>query len=250
MTTSITANSLDFSGKSVLVTGAASGIGRACAYAFAGAGAQVVVLDTNRTGLAESFAAAATNVTSIVADVSDYAAVREAVGSTAFDVALNAAGIVVRKDLIDTSVEDWNRVLSINLTGYFNVLKTVVPQMPNGSAVIQIASMTAHVGYRYPAYSATKGGILAFTRQMARELGPRGIRVNSISPGVIVTGLNETFFADPDHAGPAVSQTPLNRLGDPIDIANVALFLASPLASFITGEDVLVDGGLSTTAHF
>jgi NAD(P)-dependent dehydrogenase (short-subunit alcohol dehydrogenase family) len=247
--TSTAAAPLDFTGKSVVVTGAASGIGKACASAFASAGASVVALDANGDALQTTYASI-DNVTTIVADVSDHTAIQDGLGSHHFDVALNAAGIMVRKDLIDTAPQDWNDVIAVNLTGYFNVLKAVVPQMPDGSAVIQIASITAHLGYRYPAYSATKGAILALTRQMARELGPRRIRVNSISPGVIVTGLNNEYFADPDRAEPTVTQTPLGRLGDPADIANVALFLASPLASFITGEDVLVDGGLGTTAHF
>jgi 3-oxoacyl-[acyl-carrier protein] reductase len=240
---------LDFSGKSVIVTGGASGIGRACVRAFSGAGARVVALDADAAGLHAAHADDR-NVTGVLADVSDHAAVQACIGSDTFDVALNAAGIIVRKDLADTSPQDWQRVISVNLTGYFNVLQAVVPRMPDGSTVIQIASITARLGYRYPAYSATKGAILAMTRQLARELGPRRIRVNSISPGVIVTGLNEQHFADPDHALPTVSQTPLGRLGNPDDIANVALLLASPLASFISGEDVLVDGGLGSTAHF
>ncbi|MCT7660713.1 SDR family NAD(P)-dependent oxidoreductase [Mycobacterium deserti] len=247
--TTYTTNLLDFSSKSAIVTGAASGIGRACARLLAHAGAEVVALDADAAGLEKSYAEV-DNVTTAVADVADLSRVQAAVGTMAFDVALNAAGVMIRKDLTETSPDDWNRVISVNLTGYFNVLKAIAPHMPDGSAIIQIASITAHLGYRYPAYSATKGAILALTRQLARELGPRGIRVNSISPGVIVTGLNDTYFADPEHATPTISQTPLSRLGAPEDIANVALFMASPLASFITGEDILVDGGLGSTAHF
>lgn len=122
--------------------------------------------------------------------------------------------------------------------------------MPEGGSAILVASTTAHSGYRYPAYTASKGGILALTRVLARELGSRRIRVNSISPGVVVTGMNREYFSDAARREPTLAQTPLGRLGEPDDIAKAVLFLASDMSTYISGTDIMIDGGVTSTAHF
>ena len=243
-------NPLNLSKKVALVTGAGSGIGKASAIALLEAGAMVFAVDINEVGLdsLESHHNKA-NLTKLVLDVGDPAATKKYLSHQSFDIAHSNAGITLRKGILETSHQDWDRVINTNLTGYFNVIQAIVPSMPAGSSLILTASMVAHVGYRYPAYSASKGGILSLTRQLARELGPKRIRVNSISPGMITTGINEKYFADPKISEPTISQTPLGRLGEPEDIAKVVLFLASDLSSFITGADILVDGGLNSTAH-
>ncbi len=241
---------LELSGRTALVTGGGSGIGQASALLLASAGASVLALDVNLAGLEDTAREAIGlrgSIEPLVLDVSDRARVGAALGGRAFDIVLNAAGIIVRKDLAATEPEDWDRVLAVNLTGYFNILKAVLPEMRTGGSVIQIASMTAHAGNRYPAYTATKGGILAMTRELAAELGPRRIRVNSISPGVIVTNINREHYMAAGHGDGAVALTPLARLGETEDVARAVLFLASDMSSFVSGADLRVDGGLTTT---
>lgn len=240
---------LRLNGRRALVTGAGSGIGRAASMALSSAGAHVVGLDRDHDSVVEAMSGEPARMESLVLDVADHEAIGRVLGDRSFDIVVNAAGIMIRGGLDDTSFEEWNRVLAVNITGAFNILKAVVPNMPDGSSIIQIASIAAHTGYRYPAYSASKGAVLTLTRQLARELGPRRIRVNSISPGVIVTGLNDAHFSDPRNREPALMQTPLGRLGEPLDIAYAVLFLASDMSAFVTGTDVLVDGGLISTAH-
>jgi NAD(P)-dependent dehydrogenase (short-subunit alcohol dehydrogenase family) len=141
-------------------------------------------------------------------------------------------------------------VLGVNLTGYFNLLKAVVPSMRDGGSIVLIASHTGRAGYRYPAYTSAKGAIIALARQLARELGPRRIRVNTVSPGVIVTDLTRERFGQPQFSEPVVSQTPLGRLGEPDDVAKVVLFFASDLSSHVDAVDLLIDGGMTSTMYF
>jgi len=243
----------DLSGCTALVTGAGSGIGRATALTLAAAGAAVVAVDQQSAGLAEIVGASGAlpgSIEPVELDVADHDGVRAALSGRAFDIVVSGAGVLIRKTLEETTLEDWERVISVNQTGYFNVLKATVPSMRDGGSIVLIASHTGHAGYRYPAYTATKGAIISLGRQLARELGPRRLRVNTISPGVIVTDLTRERFSEPQHAGPVVSQTPLGRLGEPDDVAKVVLFFASSLASHVDGTDLLVDGGMTSTMYF
>lgn len=226
---------IDLSGRRALVTGAGSGIGRATADTLTGAGASVLALDLAGTGTA--------------VDVADYGAVAHALRDEQLDIVVNCAGIMAPDSLATTSPEDWNRVLAVNLTGYYNILKCAVPRLRRPGGIIQISSMQAHIGVAFPAYTAAKGAVISLSRQLAAELGPEGIRVNSISPGMILTGMTEDHLANGPETERVASRTPLRRVGTAQDIANAVLYLASDLSAFVTGTDLLVDGGLTSALN-
>ncbi|MBS2550274.1 SDR family oxidoreductase [Catenulispora sp. NL8] len=251
----------DLSGRRAVVTGAGSGIGRAAAIVLGQAGASVLALDIDGAGLAETKAlasrtsdaasgtASATAFAAAVVDVADFAAVENALAADRFDVVVNAAGIMAPDSLAATDGAQWDRVLAVNLTGCFNVLKCAVPHMSGPASVIQISSMMGHRGLAFPAYTATKGAVLALTRQLADELGPRGIRVNSVSPGMILTGMTRDHLAHAEHRDQITERTPLRRVGAAEDIGYAVLYLASDLSAFVTGTDILVDGGLTSVIN-
>jgi NAD(P)-dependent dehydrogenase (short-subunit alcohol dehydrogenase family) len=240
-------------GRRAVVTGAGSGIGRAAAVVLAKAGASLLALDVNESGLAESKALASevsdTDFDVAAVDVSDFAAVERILSGESLDVVVNAAGVMAPDSLAKTSSQDWDRVLAVNLTGCFNVLKSAVPHMNRPASVVQISSMMGHAGLAFPAYTSTKGAILALTRQLAGELGPEGIRVNSVSPGMILTGMTQDHLSDGEHRAHIMDRTPLRSVGAPEDVANAVLYLASDLSAFVTGADILVDGGLTSVIN-
>jgi NAD(P)-dependent dehydrogenase (short-subunit alcohol dehydrogenase family) len=238
------AAAVSLDGRRALVTGAGSGIGRATALTLAEAGACVLAADVNDEGLA---AAKAPGVDPVTVDVSDRGAVANALRGETFDIVVNVAGIMAPDSLDNTTSQEWERVLAVNLTGYFNVLKCAVPQMKRPGSIIQISSMMGHAGLAFPAYTATKGAILALTRELAGELGAVGIRVNSVSPGMILTAMTQDAMADRTRHDATIARTPLRALGTPGDIAYAVLYLASDLSTFVTGTDILVDGGLAST---
>lgn len=247
-------------GDVALVTGAGSGLGRAIALALARAGAGVCAFDLDGEAAqrtcreleavgSPSLALAGDSSRPEDAERAVSVAVRELGRLT---ILVNAAGIAVKKGLLDTTPEEWRRVLDVNLSGYFYFLRAAVPAMEaaGGGRIVQIASTAAHVGYGYPAYTAAKGGVLALTRQLALELGARRIRINSISPGVVETGLNRDSLADPAVRRGTIEHTPWGRIGDPDDIAGAVLFLVSPQSDFVTGVDLVVDGGMISSLQW
>jgi NAD(P)-dependent dehydrogenase (short-subunit alcohol dehydrogenase family) len=244
-------HAMSLGGRRAMVTGAGSGIGRAAAVVLAKAGASVLALDINQKGLAETKVVASetsdVELDVAIVDVSDYAATESALRGESLDIVVNSAGVMAPDSLATTGREDWDRVLAVNLTGYFNVLKLAAPRMNRPGSVIQISSMMGHIGVGFPAYTATKGAVLSLSRQLAGELGPEGIRVNSVSPGMILTGMTRDHLSDADHRDHVAGRTPLRTVGVPEDIANAVLYLASDLSAFVTGTDILVDGGLIST---
>ncbi|MFD2416636.1 SDR family NAD(P)-dependent oxidoreductase [Amycolatopsis pigmentata] len=241
---------ISLGGRRAVVTGAGSGIGRAAAVVLAKAGASVLALDINEEGLSET-KAAALRVSELgfdveTVDVSDYGAIESVLSDESLDIVVNSAGIMAPDSLATTTGHDWDRVLAVNLTGYFNVLKAAVPRLNRPGSVIQISSMMGHIGIAFPAYTATKGAILALSRQLAGELGPDGVRVNSVSPGMVLTGMTRDNLSDDDQRDHVAGRTPLRTVGTPEDIANAVLYLASDLSAFVTGTDILIDGGLTS----
>ncbi|GAA3551710.1 SDR family NAD(P)-dependent oxidoreductase [Amycolatopsis ultiminotia] len=240
-----------------IVTGAGSGIGRACAHRLADAGLAVAVLDANRDAAEKTAAELLGDAAAFTVDVTDEAQVARVVGAATERfggpaVLVNAAGIIVRKTLLESTVEEWRRVLDVNLTGYFILLRQVVPLMAagGGGSIVQIASIAGHTGYGFSSYTAAKGGVLALTRQLAAELAQDGIRINSVSPGVVHSGLNRDTLANPAIHAATVANTPVGRIGDPADIAAAVAFLAGPDAGYITGTDLVADGGMISTIHW
>lgn len=230
----------------VLVVGGASGIGRACADAMLAAGWPTVVADLRPSpddGLA------------IAVDVRDHEAVREAVDEIAathggIAGVVYAAGTARVTSLLEIDVAEWDLVIGVNLTGAFHVIQTCAPHLSEGGSVTIISSVdsTAPVaGLAH--YSAAKAGAEALVRSAALELGPRGVRCNAVLPGVVRTPLMEPMLARPEVADAFVAQTPLGRLGEVGDIAEVVVFLASHAARWVNGVSLPVDGGMSLREH-
>jgi len=242
-------------GRVAIITGASSGIGRASALRFAAAGAKVLVSDVNEQGGNETVnmvTGAGGEATFASADVSCEDGARSMIEAALsaygrIDVLFNNAGIVAMNGPTgEASVEVWNRVLAVNLTGVFLGCRFAIPEMlkTGGGAIINTASVAGLVGFPgLPAYCASKGGVVQLTKTMALEYATQGIRVNCICPGVIDTPM--VALEALDEAGrAAMSQLePVGRVGQPEEVAALALFLASDDASFMTGAIIPVDGG-------
>ncbi|HSL66353.1 MAG TPA: 3-oxoacyl-[acyl-carrier-protein] reductase [Gaiellaceae bacterium] len=232
-------------GKTALVTGASKGIGRAIARELAAAGASVVV--GYRTGTDEADALAAEiGGRAIQADVSDADEARRLVDEAGdLDVLVNNAGLTRDGLLARMPDDDWRVVLETNLSSVFYTCRAVArPMMRKRSgAIVNVSSVVGlHGNPGQTNYSASKAGIIGFTKALARELGSRGVRANVVAPGYVRTQLTDVL---PDELkGAMLANTPLGRLGDPEDVAGAVRFLCSDDSSFITGEVLLVDGGL------
>lgn len=235
-------------GKVCVITGIASGIGAASAELFAAEGAQVVGIDLAEGDVGEM---------SVRANVADEDAVREALAEIRarmgrIDVLMNNAGIVDDDDgsVLDTGLGAWQRVQDVNLRGVFLCCKHGIPYLidAGGGAVVNVASFVAVMGAAVSqvSYTASKGAVLAMSRELGVEFADRGVRVNAICPGPIRTPLLDDLFAtEPDQAEKRLIHIPMGRFGEPEEIARAALFLASDEASFVTASALLVDGGIS-----
>src|SRR6201991_4832132 len=245
-----------------VITGAGSGIGRAIASGYAREGARGVVLDINKDaaaetaqqilnagGKAESFALDVTNRDDCIAMAKQVA---DKVG--AVTILVNNAGIARRNGMTGTDaavIKDWEDIIAINLTGVFNVTHAfLAPLRANKGRIVNIGSIQSFVHLKTPsspAYTASKHGVLGFTKALAAELGKDGVRANAIGPGFIETPLNEKVRAsNPDLVRTFMDHTPLGRPGKPEDIVGPAIFVASDLAGFVSGSIVMVDGGYRT----
>ena len=229
-------------GRRILITGAASGIGRGTAELFAAEGAALTLLDCNGKGLAE--VARETRGISIEADVTREASVARAVeqGAAAMggiDGVVNAAGIVIHGSVLDVGVADWQLVLDVNLTGTYIVVRCCLPWLAKASfaTIVNIGSGQGLLPNtpNMTAYAASKGGVVNLTRALAAELAP-SIRVNSICPGMVDTPMIAGLQREPDRYA-------LKRIADPLEIAQAILFLTGTESSFVTGAALAVDGG-------
>lgn len=235
-----------FAGKVVLVTGAGSGIGSACCDGLLREGACIAALD--RAPLPEL---AAGNVLKLQGDVADPTtgprAVNDALAKFGrLDALINCAGIIARGNITETTDEEWMRVLNVDLSSIYYLSKAAVPGLrTSGGNIVNVASVAASRGAINVAYDAAKGGVVALTRRLAGELAPYNIRANSVSPGFTSTGLNvEQRQKGWDRVW--TSRIPAGRFAQPREIASACLFLASDEASYVTGHDLVVDGGLSS----
>jgi NAD(P)-dependent dehydrogenase (short-subunit alcohol dehydrogenase family) len=246
-------------GKVILVTGAASGMGRVAAQLFAREGAAIVATDVQEGPLGETVAAvrgeggsivAAPGSVAVAADVER--AVREGVRAFGrLDVLYNNAGIMPGDDssVEETSEEAYQRVLDVNLKGVFLCCKYGIPELrkAGGGSVVNIASFVALIGCTVPqdAYTASKGAVLSLTRSLAVQYGREGIRANAICPGPIETPLLRTLWTSEAEREKRLSRIPLGRFGTPEDIVNAGIFLASDESAWMTGASFVVDGGVT-----
>lgn len=247
-------------GKVAIVTGGAQGIGKAISEKFAEEGASVVIADVNSNlgeETAKKIASKGKACVYIHCDVSNENDVFSMVKNTCqifggVDIVVNNAAIAIYKKMEDFSLDEWDRVVNVNLRSIYLTAKFCIPVMKKngGGNIISLASVhTRTTSKENNPYVATKGGIASLTRAMALEGAAHNIRVNCISPGAIATPMLLENWGDVDpSAHPLLNRIPLKRFGTPLEIANVALFLASDNSSYLTGSELLVDGGLS--AHF
>lgn len=235
--------------RSLLVTGAARGIGAEIGRAAAEAGYRVGLLDVDADGV-RATAATLPGTTALVAATNDEAGVEAVLDEFGTpDAVVNNAGIVRFGPLVDHTLADFREVVDVNLTGTFVVSRAVARRlMAEGrpGCVVNITSMNGVApGPNAGAYGATKAAIALLTQQMAIEWGGAGIRVNAVAPGLIDAGMSEPIYADAETRRARESKVPLGRLGLARDIAAVVLFLASDAASYVTGQNLLVDGGVT-----
>jgi NAD(P)-dependent dehydrogenase (short-subunit alcohol dehydrogenase family) len=248
-------------GKVVLITGAGSGMGRVAAVAFAREGARIVaadVVDAAGQDAAAQVRAVGGEAVFAHADVSKEADVAAAVraGETAFgrlDVLYNNAGIFPAEDGSVTDLDEavWDRVMNVNLKGIYLVCKHGIPALlrTGGGSIINIASFVALVGCSVPqdAYTTSKGGVIALTKSLAVQFGPKGIRSNAICPGPIETPLlTEWLLTDPEAKRVRLARIPMGRFGRPEDIVHLAVYLASDESSWTNGAVLVADGGITS----
>ncbi len=238
--------------KIALVTGAAQGVGLACGQALAADGHLVVAVDIKAREVETAAAEIGAGAVAYVCDMSAPASVRslfDSVESEHGDVSVlvNNAGIALPCDFLDVSLDDFRKVIDLNLTGTFAATQRAARQMVSKGirgAVVNMSSVNAQVAIpAIAAYCASKGGVMQLTKAAALALAPHGIRVNAVGPGSIDTEMMAAVNASPDAMKMVLSRTPLGRIGDPREVAEVVAFLASERASYVTGETIYVDGG-------
>jgi NAD(P)-dependent dehydrogenase (short-subunit alcohol dehydrogenase family) len=252
-------NFFDLTGQTAIVTGASRGLGQYMAIALARAGASLIItardtrscdtslgLIRDQGGTAHALALDVRSETSI----NDFAkAVRESHGTV--DVLVNNAGCNIRKPVTEVSWDDWSTVVDTNLRGTFFVTKAIVPDMlkKQYGRIINIGSVTAVFGYAgIVPYCASRGGVLQMTKAMADEFGSRGVTVNCLAPGWFKTEQSKVLYENPEWLAYLVDRIPVGRPGKPDDLDGAVVFLASRACEYVTGQILLVDGGISTGA--
>jgi len=240
---------MPLAGRTALVTGAAQGLGAAIAAALARAGAAVVLADISEARAqeqAEDLRQSGWTARAIALDVADAAAWDAAIaGCARLDILVNNAAVIVRTGIATTTPADWRRVLEVNLTGAFLGMRAAFPKLrERGGAIVNVSSTAGLIAHHDAAYTASKWGLRGLTKSAALELAPFGIRVNSVHPATIATPLTDQ--APPGLLAANRRAIPLGREAAAEEVAQAVLFLASDAASFVTGAELAVDGGLSS----
>lgn len=246
---------LGLSGKLAVVTGGAGGIGRAVGASFAEVGAAVALLDREAAAAeaaAAELAAKGARAIGLGCDIADQASVEAAAKAVAerlgpADILVNNAGILRPGGLDTISLAEWNALLSVNLTGYLLCAQAFGRGMRErkSGAIVHIASIAARNPQpRSGAYSPSKAAVAMLSRQIALEWGPDGVRSNVVSPGLVRTPMSESFYQAPGVAERRAAMVPLRRVAGPQDIADAVIYLSSARAAYVTGAEILVDGGL------
>jgi NAD(P)-dependent dehydrogenase (short-subunit alcohol dehydrogenase family) len=241
-------------GKRALVTGASRGIGAEIATVFADAGADVAIVGRDAKGLEETrqaIAAKGRRCLVIEADLATVEGPRDAGRKAleffgAVDVLVNNAGVFHRKTLLEATVEEWDETQAVNVRAPFLLAQVLAPAMmaQRSGKIVNISTVAATVGCEgHASYSASKGGLNLLTRVLAAELGPFNIQTNAVSPTVVLTAMGKEAWGDEAKAAPVKARIPLRRFGEPLEIADLVLFLASRASDFICGDDILIDGG-------
>lgn len=241
-------------GKVAVVTGGASGIGLASAELLAAAGAAVAVVDRDAEAARQALAKIGGNGIALGTDVALESEIEEAAADTLralgrIDILVNSAGTAIRRPAVEVTVEDWDKVMAVNMTGTFLFSRAVARSMiekGEGGSIVQIASiMGLSGGGLYPniSYQTSKGAVVNMTRALAVEWAPHQIRVNGVAPTYVKTPFIAGLMAQPDLVKRIEAMTPMARLAEPAEIASAVLFLASPGAAMVTGHTLFVDGG-------
>ena len=249
---------IDLTGQVAVVTGAAGGIGRGIALALADVGAAVALIDRQEAAcrpiVAEIEAvggrAVAIGCDLAVAEEIAAAAERVQIALSPTDILVNNAGLLSPGGMDELTAEAWHATLSVNLTGYFLSAQAFGAQMlaRGAGSMVHIASIAASAPQGASgAYSVSKAGIVMLSQQLATEWGPRGVRSNVVSPGLIRTPMSQPFYDAPGVLEARQALVPVRRIGTPADIANAVVFLASARASYVTGDEIVVDGGFTRT---
>jgi len=240
----------DLTGKVAVVTGAARGIGQSIAVELARAGADVCVSDViDGSDTVKQIQALKKNSIYVKTDISNEKNVKKLFADTIkalkkVDILVNNAGIYKTSSTASLTEKDWDQIIDIDLKGTFFCIREALKYMAKGSCIINVSSIAGIVGFQQAAaYCAAKGGVRLLTKSLAVELGAKGIRVNSVHPGVIETPMTSDILKDQKMKDNLVQSVPLGRTGKPVDIAGPVVFLASDAASYMTGAEIVADGG-------